>query len=56
MPYHKVVKFPKAKKPQKPRLVLLEAGPKLTLERVIAFGTKFLGRPPTDEELRHLPE
>ncbi len=47
----------------KPRRVLVEAGPTMTLERLTAFGKKFLGRDPTEQEvaymkaiLPHLPE
>ncbi len=47
----------------KARRVLLEAGPTMTLERLIAFGRKLFGRDPTPDEiaymkkeLPHLPE
>ncbi len=47
----------------KARRVLLEAGPTMTLERLIALGRKLFGRDPTPEEiayakakLPHLPE
>ncbi len=40
----------------KPRRILTEAGPRLTIERVIAFTEKLFGRPLTQVEIEEAKE